>query len=169
VLAEQLPVFFAMPGVTDDAKAPGGARVGFDAKEAIASKVLRRRLTRVGIAFAGVTIMPEARIARGGAVGAVSALKAALAQQRKIAAEREKVLRAVKQDLIASKRALAAAHEEQMAHAVAGQLLAGQQAAARRRTLFYLGRAGTGAQMHSHTPALNLLAFGRKKWFLAVS
>jgi hypothetical protein len=109
VLTEQLPVFFAMPGVTDDAKAPGGARVVFDAKEAIASKALRRRLTRVGIAFAGVTIMPEARIARGGAAGADSALKAELTQQRKATAEREKALRAVRKDLEVAKRQLAAA------------------------------------------------------------
>ena len=98
-----------MPGVTDDAKAPGGARVVFDAKEAIASKALRRRLTRVGIAFAGVTIMPEARVARGGAAGADSALKAELTQQRKATAEREKALRAVRKDLEVAKRQLAAA------------------------------------------------------------
>ena len=34
------------------------------------------------------------------------------------------------------------------------------------RRLFYLGRAGSGAQMHAHSAALNTLVYGRKKWWL---
>eukprot|EP00947_MAST-08B_sp_MAST-8B-sp1_P004396 g4396.t1 len=37
----------------------------------------------------------------------------------------------------------------------------------KRRTWFFSGQKGTGAQMHAHTPALNTVVYGEKKWFLA--
>jgi len=37
----------------------------------------------------------------------------------------------------------------------------------KRRTWFFAGRKGTGAQMHAHTPAFNSVVYGEKKWVLA--
>ena len=31
---------------------------------------------------------------------------------------------------------------------------------------FYLGPAGSGASVHFHTPALNVLVHGRKRWYM---
>eukprot|EP00947_MAST-08B_sp_MAST-8B-sp1_P000175 g175.t1 len=53
------------------------------------------------------------------------------------------------------------------AHRNASKLPARAAEKRKQQTLFYLGKAGSGAQMHAHTPALNMLVWGKKKWLLS--
>merc|ERR1711879_922805 len=45
-------------------------------------------------------------------------------------------------------------------------VVVGGQAPVVHPAQFYLGPAGSGAPMHYHNMAVNVVAFGRKRWFL---